>query len=161
MANGPRVGVVEINHRSGKPRVAEKPLLGGAVGFGSAVIVEMVMSQTGEYRYPDREFIQTALAERMRRRFQRHVGAVVSRQSGQHSLKSHGIGRGVGALLQRIKRAVAQGAEVTAAAKQRALRLRAKMSGGRFAIGPGDGYQVHAASGFLIEPAGDQRDTLA
>ena len=88
--------------RAARQQRFEQPELGAAVGVHVGVVVEVVLRQVGEAGGRQRQSVETALVEAVRRGLQRQVGDAAARQQGRQPGDFGGVGRGQPRRRQRL-----------------------------------------------------------
>ena len=145
--------VIPVDHRIRLVNQLQQQLLGRAIGFHGAVIVEVIPAQVGEHGGGKGQRRHAMLHQTMAGDLHRHQIRPLRLQRRQIGLHLHGAAGGVFRLCQFTKQAVAYGAHHPGLAIQQGAPVGDQQCRGALAIGAGDPHQCEFAGWLIVEIA--------
>ena len=150
--------VITVDHRIRLIDQLQQLLLGGAIGFHGAVVVEVIPAQVGENGSGKRQCGNTMLHQTMAGDLHRHQIRPLRLQRSQIGLHLHGATGGIFRFDQIAKQAVADGAHHTRLATQQGAPVGDQQCRSALAVGAGDPDQIQFLGWLIVEIARKSRE---
>ena len=143
---------VEDRGGAGRQQLGEQPALGGVVGGGAAVIVEMVAAEIGEGGSGKPQAVDAVLVEAVAGGLDRQMLDARARELGRDPVQGDRVGRGQAAVARRVRGLQPERAEAGGRMAEAGPELAGEHRDRALAAGAGDGHHGPRAAGRRTGP---------